>query len=201
MTEEKAWSCIYLQAAYWLTGFDHPCCRLARLMTWLKANTHHNVSITTLISFLPAYLDVCLLCYLSWFLGHLRHRPHPLLFIIFNHHNASGRPPSRKGSLRLPDLQLNPSTACSSAYCGGRTHPVPLRFLSLSCTELWKHPTSVPVSVCMCVSKITLSRPPTDVSRPPPHLMCDTKLTDEHLFGHWLVKWKYPWSPGRCLKT
>lgn len=154
--------------------------------------------------FLPAHLDFFLLCYVACFYKSLSTVP-TLQFYFFNHHIASGRLPSRIGSPLLPDSQPNPSAARSSAHRAARlpglTHPMPLWFLSLSWAELWKHPTSVPVSVCMCVSKITLSRPPSDVSRPPPHLMCDTKLTDEHLFGHWFLKRKYPWSPQRCLNT
>lgn len=88
----------------------------------------------------------------------------PPFIIFFNHHTASGRLPSRKGSPST-GLLPNPSAACLSALRTARSpslaHYVPLHFLSLFSAELWKHPTSLSVSVR--VSRITLCRALDDV--------------------------------------
>lgn len=85
--------------------------------------------------------------------------PHPSL-LFFNHHSASGRLPSRKGS-PLPGLPPNPSTACPPALRAAHSpvspttcRSAPCHSSPLSCGNIRHRCQSVPASV----AKITLSR-------------------------------------------
>lgn len=86
-----------------------------------------------------------------------KHTPHPLV-LFFNHHSASGRLPSRKGS-PLPDLPPNPSAGCPSSLYAAHSpllpttcHPTPCQSPPLCCGNIQHH--------CQpaCVAKIILSR-------------------------------------------
>lgn len=100
----------------------------------------------------------------AWFLvncsvSHLFHTPHPSV-LFFNHHSASGRLPSRKGS-PLPGLPPNPSAACPSAPCAAHSPVLPTTCRSapchsslLYCGNIRHHCQPLPA----CVAKIILSR-------------------------------------------
>lgn len=88
-----------------------------------------------------------------------------LWVLFFNHHSASGRLPSRKGSPLL-GLPPNPSAACPSAFHAAHSPVLPTTchsapcHSSLNCGNIQHHCQSV----AACVSKITLSRTLDDVS-------------------------------------
>lgn len=79
--------------------------------------------------------------------------------LVFNHHTASGRLPSRKGS-PLPGLPPNPSAACPSALPAAHSPVLPTTCRStpchsslMCCGNIRPQCRSVPA----CVAKITLS--------------------------------------------
>lgn len=84
-------------------------------------------------------------------------------FIFFNHHTASSRPASRKGS-PLPGLLPNPSAACLSAFRAAHSPVLPTTCHSTSChSSLLSWGNIRHHSVSAGVSRITLSRALDDV--------------------------------------
>lgn len=75
--------------------------------------------------------------------------------------------PVRQLSMRHTPL-VSPAPCCST----------PCHSSELGCGNIQHHCQSVSA----CVSKITLSRTPSDVSSLSQHLMCDLRLTDTHLW-------------------
>lgn len=71
-------------------------------------------------------------------------------------------------------LSMRHTPPVSPAPC----RSTPCHSSGLSCGNIQHHCQSVSA----CVSKITLSRTPSDVSSLSLHLMCDSRLTDTHLW-------------------
>lgn len=118
-----------------------------------------------------------------------KHSPH-LWVLFFNHHSASGRLPSRKGSPLL-GLPPNPSAACPSAFHAAHSPVLPTTCHStpchspLNCGNIQHHCQSVPA----CVSKITLSRTLDDVGSYV-HLIW-TPQWETGTFRHWSLWWNF----------
>lgn len=121
VTDKTGLSCIYLQVAYWLIGFDHLCCRCARQVTWRWC---FNVNIYTITApfllwflFVSAHLVVRLFCDVACFLRELKRRPHPsvLFFLITTVHQAG--------------FHLERAALCCQTY--NLIHQLPVRQLSV----------------------------------------------------------------------
>lgn len=121
-------ACMKTVSSFWML----PGC--ARVVTYAAAPTS---------SFSVSWLHIWLTILLNnasvpkhlffWlFLWEPKNPPHPPV-LFFNHHSASGRLPSRKGS-PLPGLPSNPSAACPSALHAAHSPVCPPRATQLLVT-------------------------------------------------------------------